>query len=102
MASQFMGVLAVLAAIFNSGIIQALIQAIEKIYKASTGVEKKEAAMKMLTPLVPAGGAPIVSAAIDTQVQAFNEEGVFKHAGEPGNSKAGDPGPGLVIDSFAR
>lgn len=94
MASTFLSVLAVLAAVFNSGIIQAVVKAVEQIYKGATGVEKKEAAMKMLVPLVPASGFPVIKEAIDAQVEAFNNEGVFTHKawvapGDPGGSVAG-------------
>lgn len=97
MSSTFLTILSVVAGILNSGLIQALIQAIEQIYKGSTGAEKKAVAMRMLLPLVPAGGDSIVSAAIDVQVLAFNEVGVFQHgSGSIGDSGAG-PGPVTII-----
>jgi hypothetical protein len=101
MSSVFLAILNVVAGIFASGLIQALVKAIEDIYKASSGTEKKEVAIKMLTPLIPAAGVPIVSAAIDMQVCEFNDAGVFEHAAGSGNLKVGDAVPGAAIDSSA-
>lgn len=102
MASQLLTVLSFLVALLNSGVIQALVKAIESIYSSATGVEKKAVAMKMFDGFVPESVLPLVSSEIDDEVEALNVQGVFKHKSASGGPDSGGSGPGLVIDSFAR
>lgn len=97
MASELVAVLSVIAAILNSGIIQGVIQAIEQIYKGSTGADKKKVALAMVGPLVPIIGLPLISDAIDAQVAVFNGEGVFHHKAGPGDGNGNIKGPVTVI-----
>lgn len=82
MSSQFMVVLGLVAALLNSGIIEMILKLIEQTYQGYTGAEKKALAITALTPLIPGGGRGVIGAAIDAQVAAFNEAGVFVHAGD--------------------
>lgn len=102
MSSVFLAILNVVAGIFSSGLIQALVKAIEDIYKASSGTEKKAVAMKMLGPVVPQLALPLISSAVDAQVTEYNDAGVFEHAAAPTDPNLIPGGPGAVIDSFAR
>jgi hypothetical protein len=101
MSSVFLAILNVVAGIFTSGLIQALVKAIEDIYKASSGAEKKAVALKMLSPLAPAAAIPILSSAVDVQVSEFNDAGVFEHKSAPVDPVPVPSGPGAVIDSSA-
>ena len=87
MASQLMAVLALVGAFFNSGIVEMVLKLIEQMYQGYTGAEKKAIAMAALTPIIPIGARGVASAAIDAQVTAFNESGVFVHANETGAQK---------------
>lgn len=87
MVSQFMLVLGLVAGFLNSGIIELVLKLIEQMYQGYTGAEKKALAITALLPLIPKGGKGITSEAIDAQVAAFNEAGVFVHSGAAGAVK---------------
>jgi len=89
MANQFMAILAIVAALLNSGIIEMIIKFIEQIYQGFSGAEKKALAINALAPLISGGGKGLIGAAIDAQVAAFNEEGVFVHAKDAKARKVG-------------
>ena len=68
-------------------LIDQVITWIEKLFPNSTGVEKKAAATKTLTALIPSAAlgipdiAEVVSKSIDQRVAILNQAGKFKHKG---------------------
>ena len=87
-------ILALVVSVLKSGILEAVIRAVEKIFKNASGAEKKEAVIKSLGLEDQPEVIPIVSAAIDGVVDEYNRTGVFVHKGGPVDPGVGVPGSG--------
>jgi hypothetical protein len=83
MALDLAAILAFITAIMP--LIDQVITWIEKLFPNSTGIEKKAAATKTLSALMPAAAMAIpdlpeiISKSIDQQVAIKNQAGKFKH-----------------------
>jgi hypothetical protein len=88
-------ILALVVAVLNSGIVEAVVRLVERLLPAASGPAKKFEAMKTLGLELPEHGQRVVAAAIDAVVDEYNRSGVFTHrATSPGGGVAssGDPG----------
>lgn len=95
-------ILLLVVPVLKSGIIEAVVRLIERLYPTASGEEKKEEAMKVVGADLSRQAKAFVSVAIDYVVAEYNQIGVFTHRSNVPGGAVGSPGDAGSSSGFAR